>query len=117
MKTIEIRTHINELTDPDSLSDPDRSIINRAAVIATQAYAPYSGFQVGAALLLEDQTLITGNNQENAAYPSGLCAERVALFSASAQYPDTRITSLAIVACKNQKRITNPVYHAVHAGR
>jgi len=110
MKTIEIRTLINELSDPDLLDEQDRTIIQTAEDTACQAYAPYSGFKVGAALILEDQTILTGNNQENAAYPSGLCAERVALFSASALHPDKRIKSLAIVAYNKTQRTVNPVY-------
>lgn len=110
MKTIEIKTLINELSDPDLLKEQDRIIIKKAADMASKAYAPYSGFLVGAALLLEDQTILAGNNQENAAYPSGLCAERVALFSANAIHPDKRIRSLAIVAYKDQQNTSQPVY-------
>jgi cytidine deaminase len=62
------------------------------------AYAPYSKFKVGAAVLLEDGTVITGNNQENIAYPSGLCAERVALFAAGANNADKQVRSIAITA-------------------
>lgn len=70
---------------------------------AKSAYAPYSKFQVGAVALLEDGTLVNGSNQENAAYPSGLCAERVVLFSAGAIHPDKAPEHLAIVALKNQE--------------
>jgi cytidine deaminase len=63
-----------------------------------QAYAPYSKFNVGAALRLSDDSVIVGNNQENVAYPSGLCAERVALFHAGAVHPDKEVISIAIVA-------------------
>lgn len=62
------------------------------------AYAPYSGFKVGATILLESGTVVLGNNQENAAYPSGLCAERVAIFHAGANYPDQQITDIGIAA-------------------
>jgi cytidine deaminase len=110
MKTIEIRTIINELSDHSQLSASDKVLVEKATHTAREAYAPYSGFKVGAALTLEDQTIITGNNQENAAYPSGLCAERVALFSASAMHPKTRISSLAIAALKDQKKVSNPIY-------
>lgn len=72
-----------------------------ARKITTQAYAPYSGFHVGAAVLLGNGTIVKGNNQENAAYPSGLCAERVALFYANANYPDTKVVAIAISAAKN----------------
>lgn len=73
-------------------------LIEEAKKAVFNAYAPYSQFQVGAALLLEDGTIVTGNNQENAAYPSGLCAERTALFYANAHYPDKAVTTIAIAA-------------------
>lgn len=68
----------------------------QAQKAAQRAYAPYSKFRVGAAVLLEDSSIITANNQENAAYPSGLCAERTVLFYTHAQYPDKKIQALAI---------------------
>jgi cytidine deaminase len=70
-----------------------------AAIEAThRSYAPYSRFSVGAAVRLANGLIITGTNQENAAYPSGLCAERTALFYANSQYPDQAVTALAIVS-------------------
>lgn len=77
-------------------------LINEAKLAASKAYAPYSNFQVGAALLLQNGKVITGNNQENACYPAGLCAERVAFFSAKSQYPDVQIESVAIVAKRRE---------------
>ncbi|MDR1883321.1 MAG: cytidine deaminase [Prevotella sp.] len=73
-----------------------KKLINEAKLAAKNAYAPYSGFRVGAAVLLCNGEIITGNNQENAAYPSGLCAERVALFAANAQRPDIAVEAIAI---------------------
>lgn len=74
----------------------------RAAIEASRkAYCVYSGFAVGAALLLDDGTVITGSNQENAAYPSGMCAERTALFHAGAQHPGRSVKALAIAACRD----------------
>lgn len=84
--------------DWKELNAADQELIALANEAMEQAYAPYSEFHVGAALRLLDGTLVKGNNQENIAYPSGLCAERVALFYAGANYPDTPITTLAIVA-------------------
>ena len=75
----------------------------------TTAYAPYSNFRVGTALLMNDHTVVLGSNQENAAYPSGLCAERVALFSAAAQAPDKTILALAVVARPDNGSILIPV--------
>lgn len=72
----------------------------KMAIEASQrSYSIYSGFAVGAAVLLVDGQVITGNNQENAAYPSGICAERTALFYAGATYPDIPVQALAIAAC------------------
>lgn len=83
---------------PEELSNEIEQLIEGAKKAALNAYAPYSNFQVGAALLLDDGKIITGNNQENACYPTGLCAERVAFFSAKSQYPDSKILRVAIVA-------------------
>ena len=82
------------------LSGTDKVLYQKALDASGRAYAPYSRFQVGAAALLENGEVITGCNQENAAYPSGLCAERVALFSAGAAWPDVPVVALAIIACQ-----------------
>lgn len=82
----------------EELPSRDRELLQGALQSSRNAYAPYSGFPVGACLRLEDGSLVCGNNQENASYPQGLCAERVALFSASAQHPGKRIDALALVA-------------------
>lgn len=80
------------------LAESDRELMQQAVEAAEGAYAPYSGFHVGAALRLTDGAVVVGSNQENVAYPSGLCAERTALFAASAQYPHCRdYEALAIV--------------------
>lgn len=84
-------------------------LITEAKKQCKQAYAPYSKFQVGAAVLLENQTIIGGNNQENAAYPSGLCAERVAIFAANAQYPQEAVKAIAIAADKDNAFTINPI--------
>ncbi|MAW31567.1 MAG: cytidine deaminase [Flavobacteriales bacterium] len=74
----------------------DQELVNNAIASLKDAYAPYSGFQVGASILLENGEIINGSNQENVAYPSGLCAERVAIFYASSNYPNIRIVKMAI---------------------
>lgn len=80
------------------LEGEDLRLYRAAWEASGRAYAPYSRFRVGAAALLGDGTVVTGANQENAAYPSGLCAERVALFSAGADYPDVPVVALAVIA-------------------
>jgi len=82
----------------DELSDADRALVLAAQDATRRSYAPYSHFHVGAAVRLDNGTVVTGSNQENAAFPSGLCAERTALFYAGAQYPDHAVEALAIAA-------------------
>ena len=101
MKTTEIRIVVHEFENMGELSVDDQLLLTEARKITTLAYAPYSGFHVGAAVLLSNGMIIKGNNQENAAYPSGLCAERVALFYANANYPDSEVKAIAISAAKN----------------
>jgi cytidine deaminase len=73
------------------------------------AHAPYSEFHVGAAVLLENGKIVTGNNQENAAYPSGLCAERVAIFYASAQYPNSAVKAIAVTVKSKNMVVSEPL--------
>lgn len=82
----------------EALSLVDQNLVNHAINTMQQAYAPYSRFKVGASVLLQSGQVIQGNNQENIAYPSGLCAERVALFYAGAQFPLDPIVKICIVA-------------------
>lgn len=90
----------------DELDLESKYLIHQAKDATAHAYAPYSRFLVGSAILFEDGTVVTGTNQENAAYPSGMCAERVALFSAISQYPDKKIIKMAVVAKrKNAKEL------------
>ncbi len=87
-----------ELFDFSELSGPEQSLVLDAGRAVENAYAPYSGFCVGAAVLLAGGTVVKGSNQENVAYPSGLCAERVAIFGAGANYPGVKIEMLAVAA-------------------
>ena len=82
----------------EELSAEDRELAEAAVQAITGSYAPYSKFNVGAAVRMSDGTIVTGANQENAAYPSGLCAERTAMFYANAHYPDEAMTAIAIAA-------------------
>ena len=89
----------------DELSDEQREVVAIAKEQTQNSYCPYSGFHVGAAAKLANGIVMRGANQENAAYPSGLCAERTALFAAGAQYPDQAVTKLAI-ACYTDGHFT-----------
>ncbi len=106
-KTLKIAYEVFE--SGAALPEKEQMLSDAACEAAQKAYAPYSGFNVGAAVLLSNGVVITGNNQENAAYPSGLCAERVALFSAASQYPDESIEALAVTAFTKGKWIASPV--------
>jgi len=96
----------------ESISDlpvDDRDLLQKAKKAVDKAYAPYSHFQVGAALLLENDKIVIGNNQENAAYPSGMCAERVAIWSAASHYPGIVVKKVAIAVKSQTKIIDKPV--------
>jgi cytidine deaminase len=93
----------------DELSEEQVLLVNSAIKAARDAYAPYSEYHVGAALRLANGEIIIGSNQENAAYPSGLCAERVALFYAGARHPDVQVLSIAIAAIREGIIQENPV--------
>ena len=105
MKEVELKTVIQEC-QMEELSAEEQHLIELAIEATGRSYAPYSHFRVGAAVRLENNVEVIGCNQENAAYPSGLCAERTALFSAGAQYPDTPVTMLAIAARGNAGVLT-----------
>lgn len=92
-------------------------LLARALDVTNHAYAPYSKFKVGAALLLENNIILAGCNQENASYPCGICAERNVLFSKGALHPNEKIKSIAIVVQTNQKTITHLRLHADFVAR
>lgn len=96
MEKKEILIRYNEYPTIDALAEEDYKLLSEASEACKNAYSPYSNFKVGAAVKCSDGMIVRGNNQENAAYPSGLCAERVAMFSASAQKADVVINSIAI---------------------
>ena len=97
MKELALKTTIY-VADFSELTDQERELIEQAKASTYNSYAPYSHFHVGAAVLLKNGIIIPGCNQENAAFPSGICAERSALFAAGAQYPDQPVMMLAIAA-------------------
>lgn len=93
----------------NELSEEDRKLIDMAKEATKRSYAPYSKFSVGAAALLANGEIVTGTNQENAAYPSGLCAERTTLFYANSQYPDQAVKTLAIAARTENDFLDSPI--------
>lgn len=99
-KELNINISIEVLASENELTPREKLAWDKAREATANAYAPYSNFLVGAALLLEDGSIHIGNNQENAAYPSGLCAERTALFGKSAINPDMPIELIAVAARK-----------------
>lgn len=98
MKSIELNITYSEYSNLEELSPKDKELAVKAIESTARSYAPYSEFHVGAAVRLSDGTIVTGSNQENIAYPSGLCAERTAMFYAAAQYPRLAMESIAIAA-------------------
>lgn len=91
----------------DDLDTESKYLVHKAKEAAHHAYAPYSKFHVGAAMILDDGTIVTGSNQENASYPLCMCAERVALYAMAATYPGKKIVKMAVVANKkNHKELT-----------
>lgn len=108
MQKITIETNVT-IYSFEELENSQKELINKAKEQVNKAYAPYSGFHVGAAVELENGEIFAANNQENSAYPSGLCAERVAIFFANAQYPNVAVKTLAIAAFTNGKFIEEPV--------
>lgn len=104
-----LSTEWEVISSSQDLSQEEQELLNAAKEAVNNAYAPYSQFSVGAALRIEDGTIIKGNNQENAAYPSGLCAERVAFFWAGANYPGKKITTVAITAKSDIVKTDHPI--------
>lgn len=108
-RTIELSTTIEEYDSIAELTAEEQKLLEMACDTAGDAYAPYSGFEVGAALLLENGEIILGNNQENVAYPSGLCAERVAIYAAGANYPNVKVKMIAVTAQSKNFEVGSPV--------
>jgi cytidine deaminase len=109
MKEIKITTTFEVFETVSSLPSEIQSLMNQAIEIRKNAYAPYSRFRVGAAILLDNGKIVLGSNQENAAYPSGLCAERVAIFQAGAVYPSAKIVKFAITAASDTNPTLSPI--------
>lgn len=109
MKEVKIEIKIDVFDDINALPNFASQLMTRAIEARKKAYAPYSNFHVGAALLLSNGEIITGSNQENASYPSGLCAERTAIYYAGAKYPDAKITAMAITAASSKEATKEPI--------
>jgi cytidine deaminase len=109
MKDIIISARFSVYESVLELTPEVQELINSAVEVRKKAYAPYSNFKVGAALLLDNGAIVLGSNQENAAYPSGLCAERVAIFHAGAIYPNAIILKIAITAASEIHQTISPI--------
>jgi len=109
MKIIKIETQIQIFESRQALPEASAHLLYEAEKCAKNAYAPYSRFKVGAAILLENGTIVVGSNQENAVYPSGLCAERTAAYYASANFPKIPFLKIAITAINDTQPLTVPV--------
>ncbi|MFY7670067.1 cytidine deaminase [Tenacibaculum sp. MEBiC06402] len=109
MKEIDFSLKAKMYNLVSELNQDEQELMKEATTARKNAYAPYSKFKVGAALLLDNGEIITGNNQENAAYPSGMCAERVAIWSAGAKYPNMTVKKIAITAASSEIEVKNPV--------
>jgi cytidine deaminase len=109
MREITITSQFTVFDSASELPIDIQSLMGEAIEIRKKAYAPYSRFRVGTALLLDNGKIVLGSNQENAAYPSGLCAERVAVFSAGALYPEAKIIKIAITATSDTNPTLTPI--------
>jgi cytidine deaminase len=105
----ELKIAFTEYNSDEELGKDEQELLKKAKEASKSAYAPYSNFYVGAALLLENGVVVTGNNQENVAYPSGLCAERVAIYAAGAQYPNVAIKTIAITCNSKKFHVNEPL--------
>ena len=109
MKEISITTKFKAFDAIPDLPTDIQELMLQAVAVRKNAYAPYSKFRVGVAILLDNGKIVLGSNQENAAYPSGLCAERVAVFHAGAIYPAEKILKMAITAASDTNQTTTPI--------
>ena len=109
MKKINIVASATVFNNTSELPSEIQLLMKKAVEARKKAYAPYSKFKVGVALLLENNQIILGNNQESAAYPSGMCAERVAIWRASSEYPGVVVKQLVITASSSNTKVNKPV--------
>ncbi|WP_339626456.1 cytidine deaminase [uncultured Winogradskyella sp.] len=109
MEHLKIETTLEVYNTISELSQDIQSLMSEAIEARNNAYAPYSNFNVGAAILLDNTKVVIGNNQENAAYPSGLCAERTAIYYAGAKYPKAKILKMALTASSQNQVTDKPI--------
>lgn len=109
MKEIKIESTIYIFDNLEELPESVFILMEKAVIARKKAYAPYSNFNVGAAILLDNGEVITGSNQENASYPSGLCAERTAIYYAGSQFPEAKILYMAITAGSKKNKTKKPI--------
>ncbi len=109
MKDLNISSSFIVYQNSGELSEIENELLQKAIEARANAYAPYSEFNVGASVLMDDGSVFTGNNQENAAYPSGICAERVAIWTAMSQLPKGIIKKIVITASSNKTKVNRPV--------
>jgi len=109
MKEVRIETTLQVYDDIDELPKALQDLMHTAIEARESAYAPYSKFNVGAAILLDNDSVVIGSNQENACFPSGLCAERTAIYYAGAKYPNAKILKMAITASSQNQVTDKPI--------
>ena len=109
MKEVKIESTFKVYEDLSELPDDIQQLMQSAIETREKAYAPYSKFKVGAAILLDNNEVVVGSNQENASYPSGLCAERTAIYYAGAKYPKAKILKMAITASSQNQVTDSPI--------
>lgn len=109
MKEVKLETTLTVYEDIHQLPKDIKNLMDNSVEAREKAYAPYSKFHVGAALLLDNGEIVIGNNQENASYPSGLCAERTAIYYAGAKYPEAKILKMALTASSSHQVTDKPI--------
>ncbi|MFD1015667.1 cytidine deaminase [Winogradskyella rapida] len=109
MKEVKLETTLQVYTDINEVSEDIQTLMQAAIEAREDAYAPYSKFNVGAAILLDNGEIVIGNNQENACFPSGLCAERTAIYYAGAKFPKAKMLTMAITASSQNQLTDKPI--------
>ncbi|MBW8360374.1 MAG: cytidine deaminase [Weeksellaceae bacterium] len=105
----EIKINFHVIAGYSDLTETEKKLFDAASNARKNAYAPYSHFDVGCAVLLENGEIVSGSNQENAAYPSGLCAERTTIFWTAANYPDVKMKKLFVIGAPEEAVTSVPI--------